>query len=55
MSTLQLDATGLIMTCPNCGQRNIVKEGWFVCGVCGADLPATWNFDGGGETDVPAR
>jgi zinc-ribbon domain len=30
--------------CPECGQRNIVKERWLVCGVCGADLPAAWNF-----------
>jgi hypothetical protein len=29
--------------CPACGQRNVVKDGWFACGVCGADLPATWN------------
>jgi hypothetical protein len=30
--------------CPACGERNVVKEGWFVCGVCGADLPQAWNF-----------
>jgi hypothetical protein len=30
--------------CPACQERNIVKDGWFVCGVCGADLPATWNL-----------
>jgi hypothetical protein len=30
--------------CPACGERNIVKEGWFVCGVCGAELPAEWNL-----------
>jgi hypothetical protein len=30
--------------CPACGQRNVVKDGWFVCGVCGEDLPAAWNF-----------
>jgi hypothetical protein len=30
--------------CAACGQRNIVKEDWFVCGVCGADLPQKWNF-----------
>ena len=30
--------------CPACGERNVVKEGWFACGVCGADLPAAWNF-----------
>ena len=30
--------------CEACGERNIVKDGWFACGVCGADLPAEWNF-----------
>ena len=30
--------------CPSCGQRNLVKDEWFVCAVCDADLPATWNF-----------
>jgi hypothetical protein len=30
--------------CEGCGERNAVKDGWFVCGVCGADLPAGWNF-----------
>ena len=30
--------------CEGCGERNVVKDGWFVCGVCGADLPAEWNF-----------
>jgi hypothetical protein len=30
--------------CEACGERNVVKDGWFVCGVCGADLPAEWNF-----------
>lgn len=30
--------------CQVCGERNVVKDGWFVCGVCGADLPAGWNF-----------
>ena len=25
--------------CPDCGQRNIVKEGIFECGVCGSELP----------------
>jgi hypothetical protein len=30
--------------CPACGQRNIVKDGWFVCGVCGVMLPREWNF-----------
>ncbi|NOU28272.1 MAG: hypothetical protein HOO96_10255 [Polyangiaceae bacterium] len=30
--------------CPSCGERNLVKEGWFVCALCDAELPATWNF-----------
>lgn len=30
--------------CSSCGQRNIVKDGWFACGVCGAVLPEKWNF-----------
>jgi hypothetical protein len=30
--------------CPTCGQRNVVRDGWFVCAVCGADLPPAWNF-----------
>jgi hypothetical protein len=31
--------------CTECGQRNIVKDGWFVCDVCGAGLATAWNFD----------
>ena len=31
--------------CKACGERNVVKDGWFVCGVCGADLPLDWNFE----------
>lgn len=30
--------------CPACGQRNLVKNGVFECGVCGAGLPREWNF-----------
>jgi hypothetical protein len=30
--------------CPGCNERNIVKDGWFVCDLCGADLPKDWNF-----------
>jgi hypothetical protein len=30
--------------CPRCEQRNVVKDGWFVCQVCGGDLPEVWNF-----------
>lgn len=30
--------------CEACGERNVVKDGWFVCEVCGAEIPAAWNF-----------
>jgi hypothetical protein len=30
--------------CETCGERNVVKDGWFVCGVCGSELPPQWNF-----------
>ncbi len=30
--------------CEVCGERNVVKEGVFVCAICDADLPAAWNF-----------
>jgi hypothetical protein len=30
--------------CERCGERNVVRDGWFVCGVCGAELPAEWSF-----------
>jgi hypothetical protein len=30
--------------CPVCGERNVVKDGWFICGLCGADLPEKWNL-----------
>ncbi len=29
----------LFRRCESCGQINIVKEGWFVCSVCDAELP----------------
>ena len=32
--------------CPNCGATNIVKDGWFECAVCSAELPREWNFGG---------
>jgi hypothetical protein len=31
--------------CPSCSQINIVKDEWFVCGVCQSVLPTTWNFE----------
>ncbi|WP_164018423.1 hypothetical protein [Pyxidicoccus trucidator] len=30
--------------CTRCGEINLVKEGWFVCVFCDADLPAAWNI-----------
>ena len=30
--------------CDKCGERNVVKDNWFVCGDCGAKLPLEWNF-----------
>lgn len=32
--------------CEKCGQRNVVRDGEFVCGVCGGELPPAWNFGG---------
>lgn len=29
--------------CTRCRERNLVKEAWFVCSICGADLPAAYN------------
>ncbi|GAA2631541.1 hypothetical protein SMC26_22550 [Actinomadura fulvescens] len=31
--------------CPRCRQRNIVKDDHFVCAVCQAPLPSSWNVD----------
>ena len=30
--------------CKNCGTKNIVKDGWFECGVCQHPLSKDWNF-----------
>jgi hypothetical protein len=32
--------------CPNCGQRNLVKDEWYRCALCEAELPTEWNFRG---------
>ncbi len=32
--------------CPKCSERNLVKDEWFVCALCEADLPRAWNFAG---------
>lgn len=31
--------------CSECGQLNIVKEEFFLCNVCGVDLPIIWNCE----------
>lgn len=33
--------------CPCCGERNVVRDGWLECQVCGGELPKVWNFDMG--------
>jgi hypothetical protein len=35
----------LFRLCPACGQRNVVKDEWYQCAVCDAELPLLWNFD----------
>jgi hypothetical protein len=30
--------------CPACGERNVVKDDWWECALCGAELPRAWNF-----------
>ena len=30
--------------CPQCSERNLVKDEWFVCAMCDAELPREWNF-----------
>ncbi len=32
-------------SCPDCGERNIVRDGDFICALCDAELPQRWNFD----------
>ncbi|MBC6457601.1 hypothetical protein [Actinomadura sp. HBU206391] len=35
----------LFRRCPGCGERNVVKDRYFFCDLCGAMLPEHWNFD----------
>ena len=30
--------------CPACGERNLVKDDWYQCALCEAELPVAWNF-----------
>lgn len=31
--------------CPRCQERNLVKDNYFACVICGAELPRAWNVD----------
>ncbi len=35
--------------CPQCGERNVVKDSWYYCHCCNAQLPESWNFPVPGE------
>ncbi|QSQ14692.1 hypothetical protein [Myxococcus landrumensis] len=41
--------------CPACGESTLVKEQWFVCTFCDADLPLEWNVSARREVDVVAH
>ncbi|MBA2541760.1 MAG: hypothetical protein H0V17_19105 [Deltaproteobacteria bacterium] len=30
--------------CTSCGERNLVKDDWYTCAICDAELPRDWNF-----------
>ena len=30
--------------CPKCAATNLIKDRWFECAVCGAELPREWNY-----------
>ena len=34
----------LFRLCPSCKQRNLIKDDWYICALCGAELPEAWNF-----------
>lgn len=36
--------TFVFRLCTRCGERNLVKDEWFVCALCDAALPQEWNF-----------
>ncbi len=39
--------------CTHCGERNLVKDDWYVCALCDAELPHRWNFDADAEPPSP--
>lgn len=30
--------------CPACAQINLIKDDWYACAACDAELPRAWNF-----------
>jgi hypothetical protein len=40
----EFTAAFLFRLCTACGSKNIVKDGCFECGVCGAELSREWNL-----------
>jgi hypothetical protein len=38
-------STFVFRRCPGCEELSVVKDGDFICYVCGSDLPQTWNVD----------
>jgi hypothetical protein len=39
-----LSTSYVFRRCPQCCERNLVKEAWFACSCCGTDLPRSRNF-----------
>lgn len=46
----ELTFLAVFRLCPKCACRNLVKDDWYCCEVCGADLPRAWNFSAFGGT-----
>jgi hypothetical protein len=40
----QFITVAVFRLCLTCGQRNIVKDNWYYCNFCDAELPRDWNF-----------
>lgn len=53
-SPQQFTFLAIFRLCPNCQQRNLVKDDWFYCDLCESELPATWNFRSS-TTDLEPR
>lgn len=39
-----LDPEFVFRRCESCGETNVVKDAWFICALCGAELPRHWNY-----------